>query len=76
MVGVNFIIVTENKNHPPSALKDYKKTKGHKRAITESEYKHNQELQKVYDTDCDVLVMLYHVTNEIVIRVWSNRNVQ
>ena len=29
MVGVNLTIMTENKNYPPSTLKDQEKRKGH-----------------------------------------------
>ena len=55
MVGVNLVMGTEKTNYPQSTLKEHKKTNGHKRALTEPEYKLKQ-LQKGWYTKYDEFI--------------------
>ena len=54
MVGVNLAMGTEKTNYPQSTLKEHKKN-GHKRALTEPEYKLKQ-LQKGWYTKFDEFI--------------------
>ena len=55
MVGVNLAMGTEKTNYPQSTMKEHKKTNGHKRALTEPEYKLKQ-LQKGWYTKFDEFI--------------------